>query len=697
MNRNRNITRLLAFFCICFFVVACSDNDSEELKYPLLQEEATDVTNGYNLIIMDLDKLEKIKLYTQRKISLEYHNDDTDFQVIQEDGKQCILPVLRKNISELKPFVVDLKIKIQSYADESDVVDKHIRVAFRHNKTAPSTVDVNYTRAIGKGTKPWGDMGNVTYPILDFNAIYDNLARNENLTLKSIFFETSGERYVSSLEKMGTNVGLSGSIPIKGVMLSGSFAFGYDKSTSSANYYEYYIGYYGKKMSEVKFNKDWAGDNLCALLDTTVNNVLNNPSTAAYKNYSNDSLGITKLLDQYGTHIITKASFGGNYITLYAREENAYETSVGYDMGVSISAKKPAVSTQKWIDVYKNKTGSTCGSASGSGSNYQENSDEASKSFYIITAKGGNASDDMDSWDESITMDSKNTWIPISYLTEGDTSDDTGLLRIDEIVVDSARKAAIKKYFDSYFVAHSVKTYDSPMVVADFMMVADDEDGEPAGKPKSFIAKDPCGIYRFYYPMMANGNAPVDHGYAIETSSSTYIKAFDEKNHYWYYALGHVDEEKGFYGIVDAQFRQDGKLDATTWTRRGNHTNDGITGDVRNNYVFLKYASKGTDITKLIKGIALYNFDDVDGIKSEGIIASSGGTEMPYPFGTNDEHFKDYWSSFTVNDDCNGWIHGLVHYHNFKIAYSCENLDVNFSFGDGNMKGKICHPKKWGE
>ena len=697
--------QLLVISVFAFLAIACSD-DSDFPKYPVLQDGVADVANGYSSIIIDLDKLKNIRLYTDREISLENENDFVGFEVIKEDGKQYVKPFLKKDISEIKPFMTKLKIKIQSYLDSrnatyeesEDEMTKDLYISFRRTTAAPDNVDVNYARAIGKGTKPWGDMGNVTYPILDFNAIYEHIGKNENLTLKSIFFETSGERYISSLEKLGVNLGLSATNQgIGKYFFSGSASYGINKSTSKSTYYEYYIGYYGKKMSEVRLNEDWIynQNSLCALLDTTVNNVLNNQGTKAYQKYSNDSVGIFALLEQYGTHIITQASFGGNYTVLYGREENAYETSVGHDAGASIGSKMPMNGTSTWRDIYLNKTASPAVSGTVDVSKYEEERDLASESFHIITAKGGNASEDMDAWDKSVTLDSKDTWIPISYLLEGDSKDKSSLLPIYELVVDSTRRAAIAKYMDAFIESHSPDTVDSPMIIVDFMMKAAGTNKRKDGLPTSFIDKDPYGVRRWYYPLMANSNAPADAGYALETSGRDFIHLIEDDDHYWYYALGHVDEENQVYGITDIRFAEEGADGTDGFTRRGDHCHVGIKNNaaLESRYVYLKYAPKGTDISQLIKGIGL---EDIDEGK---VIASTGGTEMVYPFGTdNYSRYNKYWGKDLYQITGTHWYTGgYIRPCKIRPVYTLQNLDVNFSFGDGNVKGKISHPKKWGE
>lgn len=700
MNRK---FQFLVISVFAFLTLACSD-DSDSPKYPVLQEGVVDVVNGYNSIIIDLDSLEKIQLHTDRKVTLENNNEYINFEVIKESGKQYIKTSLKKDISEIKPFMTKLNIKIQSYLnsrsgtyEESEAeMTKDLYVSFRRTTVAPDNVDVNYARAIGKGTKPWGDMGNVTYPILDFNAIYEHIGKNENLTLKSIFFETSGERYISSLEKLGINLGLSAANQKKGkFVFSGSASYGINKSTSKSSYYEYYIGYYGKKMAEIRLNEDWIfnQNSMSALLDKTVNDVLNNPGSKAYQQYSNDETGIFALLEQYGTHVITQASFGGNYTVLYGREENAYETSVGHDAGLSIGSKMPMNGTKSWREIYLNKTASPAVSGSVDVSKYEEERDIASKSFHIITAKGGNASEDMDAWDKSVTLDSKDTWIPISYKLEGDSEDKSSLLPIYELVVDTKRKEAIKTYIEDFTEKHTPSTIESPMIVVDFMMKAAGTNKRKDGMPESFIGEDPYGQKRWYYPLMANKYAPSDAGYALETSSNDFISITEDDDHYWYYALGHVDDK--VYGITDIRFAEDGADGTDGFTRRGDHCHVGIKNNkvLESRYVYLKYAKQGTADTQLIKGIGLEDLEE------EKVIASTGGTEMVYPFGSDDySRYNKYWGKGLYKVTGTHWYTGgYIRKCKIRPVYTLKPLDVNFSFGDGNAKGQISHPRKWGE
>ena len=59
--------QLVVVSVFAFLAIACSE-DSDFPKYPVLQDGVTDVANGYSSVIVDLDKLKNIRLYTDRYI-----------------------------------------------------------------------------------------------------------------------------------------------------------------------------------------------------------------------------------------------------------------------------------------------------------------------------------------------------------------------------------------------------------------------------------------------------------------------------------------------------------------------------------------------------------------------------------------------------------------------------------------------------
>ena len=110
---------------------------------------------------------------------------------------------------------------------------------------------------------------------------------------------------------------------------------------------------------------------------------------------------------------------------------------------------------------------------------------------------------------------------------------------------------------EDYLNAHAAGMTAKPrLVVADMIMKYGDNDHKN-GQPQPFVGTDPRNASRkwIYYPMMANKYAPVDRGYAFESSQDDYTVAVDTKDEYWYYAMA---SENDCDGIVEIQFEIDG-------------------------------------------------------------------------------------------------------------------------------------------
>lgn len=694
------------------FFAACSDDGAEEPEYPPLEEGSADLTNGYRIVMVDVNKLEnfRLKLGTLRKLRLKLHDSSFPFELTEEmkdNVKYLILRLKDGTKAGMPDFSVPRSYKLTLGVEGDETVTKDLELVLRSSATSAEG-DITYAKSIGKGTHIWADMGNTTYPILSFDMIRGQLLDNESSIQDGIKFECGGERFEETMEKMNVAVGITGQIGIKKkVGLSGGVTFSQETMTNTRQNFEYYLGYYGKNMAEVRINPDWitkvAGadrSNIYLLLDETVNDVFNNSGSDAYKVYSNDTVPekgkktIFDLLDHYGTHVISKASFGGNFIYMYAREENMYEHSIGHDAAANIQVKQlvgdqPAT---EWIEYYQRIHGSNYIRADASGGDYSYDYSQASKARYVIKSSGGNASQDVKSWDQSITADSRSTWIPISYTTKDDSGE--ALIPIYDLVKDSVRKNAIMKYFEAYDEKHTPKRTMPRAILADFMSVYGRND-HATGDPKSFVAQDDFGNQLIYYPLMANDNAPTDRGYALETSQSTYVSVNDNKDQYWYYALSYDDVHPGLTDVTISEDRPSG------YSKRGDNADISKSGIIVNKNVYVKYATSDTPKDKLITGIGIYD-RDADG---HPIIASTGGTEWKRPFELPDNKklFESYWTTeWRVDPSCEPWFKGATNHHPLKLCYTTKDLPENFKFGvtaDNQPVNTppISHPKKWGE
>lgn len=692
----------------------CSDDTVVvDVPEPPLAEGSMDLTNGYQVVMVDVSRLEdfRLKLGTRRELLMTIHDSSFPLELREEvvDSVKYLVGQLKEGTKTDAPeFAIPKSYKVSLALKDEAEVTKDIELVLRRSATVGTSDDVSYAQSIGRGTKLWADMGNTTERILDFGVIAGELANNQSSIQSGIQFEIGGTRYEETMEKLSESLGISGSIGIKKkYALSGGVTYSKESMTNTSQNYEYYLGYYGKNMAEVRVNPDWlvsvAGAdraNVHVLLDETTNDVLNNPGSDAYQVYSNDTIAangqksLFDLLDHYGTHVITKASFGGNFIYMYARQENMYESSISEDASSNITLKYSAGgAAQTWLQEYQKIHHSPYISADKSRSEYDYDYQEATKALTVIKSNGGNASLDVTEWEQAITADNKSTWIPISYSTLDEP--DGQLIPIYEFVKDPERRAALEAAFEPYFAKNVTERRLHRPILADFMM-RNGANGHKDGDPEPFVDEDPFGHKLLYFPMMANQNAPADKGYAFETSQSTYVSVNDDVDQYWYYAISYEDEHPGIVDIKIKEKKPDG------YTQRGDNADcDGSAlGIIVNKEVYVKYASSSEPKENLITGVGIYGRDD-DG----KIFASSGGTEwkQPFDYADNIEYFNSYWSDeWRVNPDCEVWFEGASNHHPLKVCYTRKPLPDNFCFGLGPndepvSTSQITHPKKWGE
>lgn len=698
-------------------MMSCSDKDSleeiDDSRLPAIEEGCIDITGGYNVIMVDVDKIKSFrhKLGTRRNIKLTV-TDDLPFTFHVETAPDTTRYIVIKpkengaSRSEEPLFkVVDLNVAL---ADGS--ASKDVKMVLHKSVSGTQNVS-SYAYNIGKGTKEWADLGNVTFEVLDFDKIQRYLSVNP--VQDFIKFECGGERYSETMERMSVKVGLSGLGKVtQGTKtlfsLTGGATFSQEEYTHNISNFEVYLGYYGKVMAEVKLDPTEIlsrklNGTLYALLDSAACDILNNPGTPGYKLFPNDSTGIFRLLDHFGTNVITQASFGGNYMYMYGRKENAYEHSIGHDASAYANMKFPKNNQtgNTWLSYYQSTMSTPYLNLEGNGSDYSAEYERASKAWAFTKGTGGDAVMDIESWDKKFSTESPEKWVIVSYTTK-DSEGKGNLLSITEFVTDDARRNAIKKYFNAYNESKVKEMKEDSLVIADFMMKLgkerDVKKHRPSDDPKSFVGTGPDGKEYVYYPLMANDNAPDFAGYAFETGAETddFAVGTGDNAHYWYYALGYDSECDG---ITDIRFDNE---EFSGWTRRGNHANDGINGALDNNYVMVRCGDSNTKYSDKIKAVCLtrsLNYEGTNG--AERIMASTGGAQWMLPFqsSTTKKDFKDYWDKVELyTPEVQFYIGGLSVKNAFYVGYSKKSIGIGeLSFGDMQKSGKIVHPKKWGE
>lgn len=704
--------KLYPALIVALLTCACSDDDNlsgviDDSNLPDLIEGCIDIANGHNVVFVDLDDIEsfKFQLGTKRNVVAEVPEDfplTLKVEMAADTTRYLSLKLSGEDLAEDSPSVYTVTLGLVS----DETVKKDLKIVVRPHGGSPTDVS-DYAYNIGKGTKIWNELGNVTYPVIDFSQIVAHLYDNVNNVQTGLQFEIGGERYEETMERVCSKVGLGGLAKGGGYALTGSSTFSQESTTSNIANTELYLGYYSRVMAEVKLNSDWIENikekgELFTLLDETTNDAMNNPGTGAYKQYGNDEAGIKKFLDHYGTHVITQGAFGGNYIYIYARRENAYENNVGVDASANITLRyngnQEKAST--WLQQYQRKHSSPYINPSVDADSYTSEYQSVSHCFEAIKATGGDGDTDIASWEEKFSSESPSKWVVVSYATL-DSDGSGNLISITDFILDEARKEAVEKYFDSYLESKTKPLKEDKLVLADFMMKTG-SDGHKKEDPKSFISTGPDGKKYLYFPVMATPyqQYPSQAGYALETNQDKYVTGTTNKGHYWYYALGYDSECAGFSSIRFDNSSHDG------WVKRGDNANNGVVGAIDDNYVQLYTKDSGKlKYEEKVKAVVIEYLNYVSLYRHENCFGASGGAELKMPFDSSvsQANYNNYWqNSATYCDDSRwrwvfyeGWLSTP---HQFCVGYSLKPLPINkLSFGEGKSEGPIQHPHKWGQ
>lgn len=719
---------------VCMSLFGCSEdvvNIIDDSNLPVVEDGSIDIANGYNVLMVDAQNISQFrhKLGTKKNVTVTFDADSpVKFEIETNESDTTRYLVASQITSEVEGGIKAIDVKLNT---NDGSAEKSVKVVLRNIGATDDSGAVlpEYYSLMGRSTNIFNEVGNIKQNILDFSSIRDHVIANLNPVQQALKFEVSGTRYEETMHSLTAHVGLGGLFnkQIKGhkYAFSGSGKFGTKEMRQETKNFEYYLGFYGKRMMEAKMNKDWLLDyvdngRIYMLLDTTVNYLLNCPGSPTYQRHPNDSIGIRSIYEQYGTHVITQGTFGGLYIWMYVRRENTYDKQIGHDASASIMAKQGNVDAPKtWLQYYVSKQGSPYISADADGSDFTEEYKAATDgtNAFLVTGGSGNVVD-INTWEEKIDAMNSSQWVLVSLNASADDtssdSEDYGLIPLWEFVQDknSERYIKMKEYWDDYVDSKYVEQTEDKLVLADFRMEIGDYGSHNPEDAKSFADQGPDGKYYVYFPMMANGNflytggdnyAYEDQrGYPAETNQDHFVTGDTQKCHYWYYALGHNSKCNGITDILFDNKSHEG------YTPTGHHANEGLSGAIDNNKVYVKTGGSTTKYEDKIKAVGLYNHSNKDtdaGIWR--IWATSGGAEMKLPFENQEsiDAFNDYWEpqdndghTSTEKGSTDFYVGGLATPNDIRIFYQKKELPVQvLSFGDGNTLPIIQHPKKWGE
>lgn len=611
----------------------------------------------------------------------------------------------------------------------------------------------SYSEYMGKGTFCFGQLGNTTASILLYDHLseLDEKYITVNSTLNQEFMaEHSEESSESSMHQVSVNLGIDfkktrkvtagfdmvGVSGGKGIFkprkenrgsISGSFNLGVTSETYQSLDFEYYMNLYSVRKSEVAIQMplfELSENNQHP--DTTLMALINPKFLEQLGSTEPESFNPTLFFDTWGTDLITNGVFGGRCLYLYAREENVYEHTLGVDASAEMKVINPTSGSaaKSWLDIYQANHSPYINSSVDVGY-HSEDYSSATKAWSFYSVTGGYMTDnDAGKWLEGFNgSENSENWSLVSYrrlsssALNPDTDDDSAEFNWDlypveklannvlgiylsrfgdqmthaDSVAYERMENVVKKLADAkmdYLESHQFMANSrSPLILADVIM-KNGSNGHKSGEPKSFIAEDPRhpGKKRVYYPMMANKYAHYDKGYAVETTQNAfYNAAADDEDHYWYYALAH---ENDCDGITDIRFLTEGEI-GDYYVKRGDCSDCGGL-IITDNYVWVKFAEPGTDISQKLTAFGLYDKKDA-AVEPTRIFASTGGSELKRNCLESEENaWKEWWSTQSWLSKYQ-WNEGSM---TFDIGIWCvlstKPLDIKRFKGDN-----VCQPLPW--
>lgn len=724
----RKFTKALLMFAIIggLNLASCSDDDvKKDDNYPGLEENMIDLTDGLNVMIIEIGDDTSFHIPLKTKEEVEWNvtaenDEEIPFSLRLETGADKLITLICDGIDSEKLSHPGPHLYKVHLAVKKRMISKDIQVVVRSN--APTGATLYAEKYIGHAMNPNEGYQSVKQqPVLDLKAIIlqgaYNIMEGESVE-RVVKFETGGKRYDETMQTLAEQTGISGDALFVGSLGSTPFSHTPYQCDDVINY-ENYLGYRGLTLAQVKIDQDILEDaidngSFTKYLDITVNDLFNNSNSKEYQKYPNDYDGVKALLDRMGAFVIVNAGFGGTYQFKYARKENTYYDHIGIDATTYLTRSiYNSGSVDSWLNAYSKDIGNGdnqgyIDSQKPQQTNYGVSYRGIDKSFSKISVSGvasQNVSHDatintthnginikdtlynIANW-EKLLREDRNNWTLTNYRLMNQKNEFEGmeLIPIYKFISEPRRKAAVEKYFNDYLQACKKQRETHHLVVADFFMEVcwnstqgkggQSHSHSPAkyGGSQSPVTKDmlPRTV------LVSNMNAPCRHNLAMETNCDDYIVCTTSDYHYWYYVLGYHEDGEGFTDI-----RFSNKNLTGGWVRRGNHADKGTDGVLLDdNYVWIKTDSKAKYDDK-VKAVALSKDKAIDEYYGDKIMASSAPGEMDKIKPSDHETFKQtefyrYWNTVNAKpyDETHFYEGGAVFYNRFKVVANWDPTGI---------------------
>ncbi len=620
---------------LVFSGVQCTKDETDiaDPDSKLLLTRAKDLLYGDNYKYIKIGETVAIPLNLKGEVPIDISclktNREGEFEVewVIRDGRTFLEIRKTSNTDEFCYAKIHLSIPDTRLYKQFTLI--------HHPMTASAGLPLA-AEVLGKGIDYAQSINAICERVYNYNVIAEYINMDRSSTAYAIQF--SDQKYNETCSQITKSFGVGTTIPGRQKLGGLRCSISADLSTSTQefnkSYFEYNVIYARKHLFFASVNPDALLDvEPALLLDSVLNNVLNNPSSKQYKQYANTKQGIFDLLTRYGTHIITRGSFGGTHRYVYAREENQYGYSSSRSAVASMSASVPKGGTgtpASFLQVYLNKLSAYQLNLSGSVSDFESEVQGVTRSFSAVQSSGGEGAIDIDVWDSKVSNDNA-VLIGFARPNTQDSESDGGLIPLYELISKDSpeRLAAMEKYFDDYFDYRApVMKPAARTIVVDFRMRY--EEGKQKGQR---VMTGPDGKKRLYNVLYGNSHVEEeDRWLPMNTAENPYIHVIQRGAHNWYYALGHSDEDIGITDIIFA-------TKSNTYVKSGSKCSEGIPSTWSETSTYLKLGpdpKKGAvDTTALITAVGLAK-------DKKKVFAASAGTEMENK-GSDRVAYDYYW------------------------------------------------------
>ncbi|MCQ2116986.1 MAG: hypothetical protein MJY76_02465 [Bacteroidales bacterium] len=682
---------------LCLGVLsACNDYDYNYYIVNPVPESSTDLTQGYNSLIIKYDTLSKVVIAVSEPVIVSNTSPLISYEQ-ETDARGAT--VLRPKVANPKGLgIVNVdQVTLTSQGNPQKSKTISVTILRYPRQAAVNEIKERLLEVLGRGIDPLAEIGTTKGSVLNRDLVAAvNGALDWSSTIQSTYgYRNEGTDYNKTVRSRQHQSGLDLVIPIKKILFKPSFSITHTTVDITENRYEYMTGTVGTKCAEGQIREDALINNnpigFRAVMDETLNNVLNNPGSDSYKIYSNDPKGLAKLLDNYGTSFYTSVLLGGsaNITWMKKQDMSSHSLSMVINASISVNKTEPTETSKKLNSEGKDTLTTVLNSYSyGGTASYgftQEDLDvmehsELTSSMQLI---GGNCTEvqDFNQWH---VTDQPAKWVPIAYATKdqldqmqmsGKNPSIHSILELCDSVNSNERYNALKEFLQPdedglipYYL-YTGKYEDMKKghwIIADVIMVARSYDDSKYAPILTFECPHDRKT-RLYYPLVTNPNVNDQQkdrvGYSVSLNAKCYHGAGFHRNVLltMYYAMEWEENSKpsgcGITKITIAGSDDPGK----DIYKRGDYSDAGVDGDPKGgkHYLVVHYANKDTKPEDKVTAIGVYNteWDEDNGDKRGLVFASSAGMEWMADQGWETQANKDFFNSYWGKDN-KKWTRG---------------------------------------